>query len=70
MQAAGVPIVPGTTVAAPDARVARGGSEIGFPVVVKATAGGGGKGMRVVRGAGELAGALATAASRSGQSLR
>src|SRR5271166_3096993 len=51
MQAAGVPIVPGTTVA--DAlRIA--GQEIGFPVAVKAAGGGGGKGFRVALSEGEL----------------
>ncbi|MEO8294920.1 MAG: acetyl-CoA carboxylase biotin carboxylase subunit [Gemmatimonadota bacterium] len=66
MQAAGVPIVPGTTVPAVDAAsldvVAR---EIGFPVVIKASAGGGGRGMRVVQKSGELEGALAAASSEA-----
>ena len=50
MQAAGVPIVPGAT--APLAEPTAAGAlaqEIGFPVIVKAAAGGGGKGMRVVQ---------------------
>lgn len=66
MAAAGVPIVPGATAPMADAAsaltVAR---EIGFPVMVKAAAGGGGKGMRVVRAEAELAGALETAASEA-----
>ena len=50
---AGVNIIPGTAVAnAADARAAAG--EIGFPVMIKAAAGGGGKGMRVVHEAGAL----------------
>jgi acetyl-CoA carboxylase, biotin carboxylase subunit len=49
MQAAGVPIVPGTTNPLPDARAAEQlAREIGFPVLLKASSGGGGKGMRVV----------------------
>jgi acetyl-CoA carboxylase, biotin carboxylase subunit len=54
MRAAGVPLVPGTEgVAAPeDARAAA--DELGFPVLLKAAAGGGGKGMRVVADPGEL----------------
>jgi acetyl-CoA carboxylase, biotin carboxylase subunit len=49
MAAAGVPIVPGTTEALADGDDAvRVASEIGFPVLLKAAAGGGGKGMRVV----------------------
>ncbi len=55
MSKAGVPIVPGSAEAAADAREAeRAAREIGFPVLLKATAGGGGKGMRVVRDAAEL----------------
>ncbi|MEX2465772.1 MAG: acetyl-CoA carboxylase biotin carboxylase subunit [Gemmatimonadota bacterium] len=55
MTAAGVPIVPGLTdaVADPEAAVAAA-AEIGYPVLLKAAAGGGGKGMRVVEEPGEL----------------
>ncbi len=57
--AAGVPVVPGTTESLRDAREAREIAErFGFPVLLKAAAGGGGKGMRVVREAGELASSL------------
>ncbi|HUF28365.1 MAG TPA: acetyl-CoA carboxylase biotin carboxylase subunit [Gemmatimonadaceae bacterium] len=60
--AAGVPIVPGTTEDVRDADEAREIAErFGFPVLLKAAAGGGGKGMRVVRSAGELADALESA---------
>jgi acetyl-CoA/propionyl-CoA/long-chain acyl-CoA carboxylase, biotin carboxylase, biotin carboxyl carrier protein len=50
MRAAGVPIVPGTTdpVESVDAFL-RLGEELGYPLIVKAAAGGGGKGMKVVR---------------------
>jgi len=49
MQAAGVPIVPGATDPLQDAQEAEGmARDIGFPVLLKASAGGGGKGMRVV----------------------
>ncbi|CAB4696936.1 MAG: acetyl-CoA carboxylase biotin carboxylase subunit [Actinobacteria bacterium] len=62
MQAAGVPIIPGTTdpVATVDEVVALGDS-IGYPLLIKAAAGGGGKGMEVVRSADEAARAFATA---------
>jgi acetyl-CoA/propionyl-CoA carboxylase biotin carboxyl carrier protein len=52
MQAAGVPIIPGTTdpVSSPDELVALG-DEIGWPLLVKAAAGGGGKGMEVIENA-------------------
>ena len=60
--AAGVPVVPGTTEAIRDADEAIATAEsFGFPVLLKAAAGGGGKGMRIVRNAGDLAGALASA---------
>jgi acetyl-CoA carboxylase biotin carboxylase subunit len=59
MGEAGVPVVPGSPGATEDARVARRiAEEIGFPVLVKAVAGGGGKGMRVARDAAELDRAL------------
>jgi acetyl-CoA carboxylase biotin carboxylase subunit len=61
-RAAGVPTTPGSEGAVADAaeamRIAR---EIGFPVLLKASAGGGGRGMRIVREAGELAALLAEA---------
>ena len=60
--AAGVPVVPGTTTALRDAAEAREVAEtFGYPVLLKAAAGGGGKGMRVVRSADELASSLASA---------
>ncbi|MGK2960677.1 MAG: acetyl-CoA carboxylase biotin carboxylase subunit [Gemmatimonadaceae bacterium] len=55
----GVPVVPGTTEALRDAAAARAvADEFGYPVLLKAAAGGGGKGMRVVREESELASAL------------
>ena len=59
MRKAGVPIVPGTQGLVDDEREAFSvADDIGFPVIVKATAGGGGKGMRVARDAAELSRAL------------
>ncbi len=55
MAAAGVPIVPGTPGPIADEREAlEWARRIGFPVIIKASAGGGGKGMRVVHEEGEL----------------
>ncbi len=49
MRAAGVPIIPGATEPVEDvAEVLRLGDEIGYPLIVKAAAGGGGKGMKLV----------------------
>ena len=60
--AAGTPVVPGTTTALRDAAEAAGVAErFGYPVLLKAAAGGGGKGMRVVHAAAELEAALASA---------
>ena len=57
--AAGVPVVPGTTDPLRDADEARTLAErFGYPVLLKAAAGGGGKGMRVVRSANELSASL------------
>jgi acetyl-CoA/propionyl-CoA carboxylase biotin carboxyl carrier protein len=62
MQAAGVPIIPGTTepLDSADAVVATG-EELGYPLLIKAAAGGGGKGMKVVRSADEAARAFESA---------
>ena len=62
MEAAGVPVVPGYHGAAQDDAIfAAEAARIGYPVLVKAAAGGGGKGMRVVAGAADLPAALAGA---------
>ena len=59
---AGTPIVPGTTTALRDAdEAAEVAERFGYPVLLKAAAGGGGKGMRVVHAREELASALASA---------
>ena len=62
MKRAGVPILPGSD--GPVDSEEKGqkiAKDLGFPVIVKAVAGGGGRGMRVVRAAGELPKALKTA---------
>jgi acetyl-CoA/propionyl-CoA carboxylase, biotin carboxylase, biotin carboxyl carrier protein len=62
MRAAGVPIVPGVTEPVDSAdEVRRLGDELGWPIAIKASAGGGGKGLKVVRGADEAARALESA---------
>ena len=62
MKKAGVPILPGSDgpVDSED-RALKLAKDIGYPVIVKATAGGGGRGMRVVRAASELSTAVKTA---------
>ncbi|SFP64673.1 3-methylcrotonyl-CoA carboxylase alpha subunit [Geopseudomonas sagittaria] len=62
METAGVPLVPGYHGEAQDYETFRTAAEvIGYPVLLKATAGGGGKGMKVVERESELAEALASA---------
>ena len=67
---AGVPVVPGTDGAAPDnaspTDLARLAHDVGYPLLVKAVAGGGGKGMRTVTDAGELPAAVTAARSEAG----
>ncbi len=66
MQAAGVPIVPGTTRPLADHAQARPeAARLGYPVLLKAAAGGGGKGMRLVRAETELESAFEAAASEA-----
>jgi acetyl-CoA/propionyl-CoA carboxylase, biotin carboxylase, biotin carboxyl carrier protein len=67
MRAAGVPVVPGTTEpAASVADVLAAAEQVGFPIAVKASAGGGGKGLRVARTADEVERAFETA-TREGE---
>jgi 3-methylcrotonyl-CoA carboxylase alpha subunit len=62
MEQAGVPLVPGYHGEAQDeATLSKAADKIGFPVLVKASAGGGGRGMRIVRSATELAAAVTSA---------
>jgi len=62
MEKAGVPLVPGYHGEAQDeATLARAADKIGFPVLIKASAGGGGRGMRIVVSRSELAAAITSA---------
>jgi acetyl-CoA carboxylase biotin carboxylase subunit len=66
MKALGVPCVPGSDGEVADLDAARRiAAEIGFPVIVKATAGGGGRGMKLARSAAELDHAFQTARSEA-----
>jgi len=66
MRALGVPCVPGSEGGVPDLARARAlCAEIGYPVIVKATAGGGGRGMKVARSEAELERAFLTARSEA-----
>ena len=68
MQAAGVPIIPGTTEPLASAEeVVALGEQIGYPLLIKAAAGGGGKGMKIVASAAEAAQAFESA-QREGMS--
>ena len=66
MKALGVPCVPGSDGGVPTLEDAkRIGAEIGYPVIVKATAGGGGRGMKVALSAADMESAFLTARSES-----
>ncbi len=70
MIAAGVPVVPGGQDPLPDLESAAAAAEtIGYPVMLKAASGGGGKGMRRVPSAAELPGAYRAARSEAGASF-
>jgi len=67
---AGVSTIPGHLGEVADAKAAaRIAKEIGFPVMIKASAGGGGKGMRIARSAGEVADGFASAQSEARSSF-
>ena len=60
MEAAGVPVLPGYHDTEQDAKIlGRAANGIGYPIIIKPVAGGGGKGMRIVEGSDEFEGALA-----------
>ncbi len=63
--AAGAPVVPGYLGDQDPVKLAAAAEEIGYPLLIKASAGGGGKGMRVVRSTREFANALAAARRES-----
>jgi acetyl-CoA carboxylase biotin carboxylase subunit len=70
---AGVPVVPGTErpfdVRATDDDVAAAADQVGYPLLVKAVAGGGGKGMRLVEAPADLPSAIRTARSEAGSAF-
>src|SRR5919199_3799269 len=70
---AGVPVVPGTAAALPNAASDRdlidAARRVGYPLMVKAVAGGGGKGMRVVDSENQLLNAVRTARSEAGSAF-
>jgi acetyl/propionyl-CoA carboxylase alpha subunit len=61
MADSGVPVIAGSGEESPDEDLVAAAERIGFPLLVKAAAGGGGKGMRIVRSASELPDTLASA---------
>lgn len=65
-----VPLIPGFSGSSQDAEALKlAAEEIGFPIMVKASAGGGGKGMRIVRESGQLKDELARAQSEANRSF-
>ena len=70
-QAAGVPVVPGTTSSLTSVEEAASVAErIGYPIMLKAASGGGGKGLRLVRSREELASAYSLARSEAAASFK
>jgi acetyl-CoA carboxylase biotin carboxylase subunit len=66
MKNAGVPILPGSDgIIASEGEAVEWGRQVGFPVIMKASAGGGGRGMRIVRNAEELPGLFRAAQSEA-----
>lgn len=71
MKEAGVPIIPGSSQAVvPGDQAIKLAREIGYPIIVKASAGGGGRGMRVVRSENELLNALEAASTEAAAAFK
>lgn len=68
-RAVGVPVVPGFDGRADAAELARHAERIGYPLLIKASAGGGGRGMRLVRESGDFAAALEAAQTEAASSF-
>src|SRR5438309_5687306 len=69
MEAAGVPFVPGSSKGLTAEEAAEVAAKVGYPVMLKAAAGGGGKGMRLVRAAAELRAAYDAASSEAARAF-
>lgn len=70
MSKAGLPVLPGSNGVVPSVEAAYDIAEsIGYPVIIKASAGGGGRGMRIVRSRQDLASAFATAQHEAGMAF-
>ena len=69
MQQSGVPTIPGTEILADAAAAKAAAEKIGYPVMLKASAGGGGKGIRLVRAPEEIEQAFNTASSEAQQAF-
>jgi len=70
MEAAGIPVIPGSGgELSSEAQAIEVAAQIGFPLLIKAAGGGGGKGMRIVRRRGELAAAIRQATSEAGSAF-
>src|ERR1700722_4318707 len=67
---AGVPLLPGTGLLENPAEASEAAERIGFPVMLKSTAGGGGIGMRLCRETGELAGGFAAGGRLGGSNFK
>jgi acetyl-CoA carboxylase biotin carboxylase subunit len=70
MKAAGLPVIPGSDGTIPDEETAQKvGSKVGYPLMIKAAEGGGGRGMRVVRSRQELLASFRTAQNEAQQAF-
>jgi acetyl-CoA carboxylase biotin carboxylase subunit len=69
MAEAGLPVLPGSEVLQSEAEARENAKTVGYPVMIKAAAGGGGRGMRIVRAEEELANAFQTAQNEAAASF-
>ncbi len=65
MKEAGIPVIPGTDILKSAEEAKKAAAELGYPVLIKARSGGGGKGIRIVSGPEEMENAFHTAAAEA-----